>query len=423
VPLGGAGYSGTEYGGLVRVANPSDVELRGVLTRYVANADSLSEPITVPPRGTLEVNLAEGVAGSYVSALVELAGESGSDRVVVEQLAKYPAGDSTQPCANEPSTQWFFADGFTASDSTEDLLLTNPLPDATVVNIRFVTKDGERTPSQLQGFVIQPNSLRVLNIAEQGARGETLVGVEIRAKSGALVAARAQHYLGTGRLGYSIKLGSPDSHTDWWMIAGDYRGKPSEQIEVFNPNDVDATVAVLVFGGPAVKVEPLNVVVPAHRLVIIAMDNLAGLDATTFAMSLSVIEGEGVVVEHVATRQAGENLATTVDLAMPAVMAATEWRIPVAPPSGTTESLLFFNVTALESTVTIKAVGPAGVLPIAGFESLTIAPGVPTYMSLPDGAPLGQLVVKSTNDILVMRVSPQSMGVKGREFIWGFPVR
>ena len=217
VPLGGAGYKGNDHGGVVYVSNPTDTEMTGLVTRYVDGSEPTTSSITVAPRDRVVVDIADGANGNYASALVELTGLAGGGGAVVEQRADYPAGESWQPCANSPSSEWFFADGFTASDSEEDLVLTNPLVDSTVINVRFVTKDGERAPSPLQGFVLPPRSLTVVKIAEQGARGEQLVGVELRAQSGAFVAARAQHYLGTGRLGYTLKLGAPGAQTDWWV--------------------------------------------------------------------------------------------------------------------------------------------------------------------------------------------------------------
>ena len=421
VPLGGKDYVGNEYGGEVSVANPGDTELRGVVTRFSNDGQVLVDDIAIPARDTLLIDVDARATGNYVSALVEIAGSGNTKGVSVEQRALYPAGDSRQGCANSPSKQWFFADGFTASDSKEDLLLTNPLPDSTVVDIRFVTKDGERTPSQLQGYVLPPNSLTVLSIAEQGARGEVLVGVEIRAQSGALVAARAQHYLGTGRLGYSVQLGAADSHTDWWVASGDYRGKPSEQIDIFNPHDSDAQLSILFMGGDEMTVAPMNLIVPAHRVIALSMANIEGLPEKQFAVSISVLDGEGIVIEHVATRQVGENVATTVDAALPQVLASREWHIPTAAPPETPGALILLNISATPATVSIKAIGPAGELPISGLEAITVAPGSPTYVPMPPGAALGQLVAVSDVEVLLLRSHPRTMGVKGRDIVAGFP--
>jgi hypothetical protein len=422
VPLGGKGYDGTDHGGEAVVANPTDEEITGLVTRYVDGATPRTEVITVAPRDKVIVDLDEGADGRYASALIELTGANGVSGAVVEQRADFPAGESHQPCANAPSDAWFFADGFTASDSKEDLVLTNPLVDATVINVRFVTKDGERAPSPLQGFVLPPQSLTVIEIAEQGARGEELVGVEIRAQSGAFVAARAQHYLGTGRLGYTLKLGAPAAHTDWWVVTGNYSGKPAEQIDVFNPGETDALVSVLFSGSDAVTAQPLSLVVPSHRVVSISMANVAGLPESEFVVSLSVLEGDPVVVEHVVTRQLDDNAATSVDLALPSAMASTKWRSAIGADAGRERAILIHNVTGVDATATIASIGPAGRLPAAGLDAIAVPAGRPVYVSIPDGEDLLQYEVSADQPVLVVRLVPRATGVGGRDIVPALPV-
>lgn len=422
VPLGGKGYSGTNYGGRIVVANPTEAEVTGIVTRYVDGAVPVTGVITVPPRDKVVVNVSSGVDGQYVSALVELTGVQGGGGAVVEQTAIFPAGESTQACANSPSNEWYFADGFTASDSEEDLVLTNPLADATVINVRFVTKDGERSPSPLQGYVLPAQSLTILKIAEQGARGEELVGVEMRAQSGAFIAGRAQHYLGTGRLGFSMKLGAPSAYPDWWLATGDYGGKPNEQIDVFNPGDKDATVSVLFSGSADVKVAPLSLVVPAHRVVSLSMANVAGLPESRFAVSLSVLDGGGIVVEHVVTRQVADNAATSVDLAFPSAMASTLWRAGIGIEPGTERALVILNITGVDAQASIASVGPAGRIPAAGLESVDLPAGQPTYVSIPAGVEIPQLEVRATQPVLVARFVPRKKGVGGRDIVPALPV-
>jgi hypothetical protein len=422
VPLGGKGYEGQDYGGEAIVANPTDAELTGLVTRYVDGAAPQATTISVAPRDRVVFDLDDGVDGSYVSALIELTGVNGGGGAVVEQRADFPAGESFQPCANAPSDEWYFADGFTASDSKQDLVLTNPLVDATVVNVRFVTKDGERAPSALQGFVLPPQSLSVIEIASQGARGEELVGVELRAQSGTFVAARAQHYLGTGRLGYTLKLGSPAAHNDWWVVTGNYSGKPTEQIDVFNPGERDSLVSVLFSGSDAVTAAPLSLVVPSHRVVSVSMANVAGLPESEFVVSLSVLEGDPVVVEHVVTRQLKDNAATSVDLALPSPMASPKWRSAIGLGGGAERAILVFNPTGVDATAAVASIGPAGRLPVAGLEQVALPAGRPVYVSLPVGIDLPQFEVTATQPVLVVRFVPRATGVGGRDIVPALPV-
>ena len=422
VPLGGKGYKGADYGGRIVVANPTDAEMTGVVTRFVDGVAPVTGSITVPPRDKVVINAASGVDGQYVSTQVELTGVQGGGGAVVEQTAFFPAGESSQACANSPSNEWFFADGFTASDSEEDLVLTNPLADATVINVRFVTKDGERSPSPLQGYVLPAQSLTVLKIADQGARGEELVGVEMRAQSGAFIAGRAQHYLGTGRLGFSMKLGAPAAYPDWWVVTGDYSGKPTEQIDVFNPGNKDATVSVLFSGSDDVKVAPLSLVVPAHRVINLSMSNIAGLPEGRFVVSLSVLDGDGIVVEHVVTRQVADNAATSVDLAFPAMMASNRWRTGIGIAAETERAVVILNITGVDATASIASTGPAGRIPAAGLEKINLPAGQPTYVAVPAGVEIPQVDIVATQPVLVARLVPRKKGVGGRDIVPALPV-
>ncbi|MFM7095686.1 MAG: hypothetical protein ACKOYL_14220, partial [Actinomycetota bacterium] len=49
VPLGGKGYDGSDHGGEAIVANPTDDELTGIVTRYVDGSTPQTNAITVAP--------------------------------------------------------------------------------------------------------------------------------------------------------------------------------------------------------------------------------------------------------------------------------------------------------------------------------------------------------------------------------------
>ena len=129
-----AGENG--LGGSLQVTNPSDAPIAGRITAYTTDPGvaAVDEPIIVAPRSTSSVDLdALQPTGTFVSALVEIDGGGG----FVEQTAEHPAGNAVSPCANAASSNWWFADGFTVDDSTERLVLTNPYPDAAIVDIRL----------------------------------------------------------------------------------------------------------------------------------------------------------------------------------------------------------------------------------------------------------------------------------------------
>jgi hypothetical protein len=152
------------------------------------------------------------------------------------------------------------------------------------------------------------------------------------------------------------------------------------------------------------------------------MANVAGLPEAEFVASISVLEGDPVVVEHVVTRQLADNAATSVDLGLPAAMASTKWRSAVGVGAGTQRALLIFNVTGLDATASVASVGPAGRLPAAGLESIALPAGRPVYVSIPDGVELSQYEVNATQPVLVVRLVPRVSGVGGRDLVPALPV-
>ncbi|MEY2779410.1 MAG: hypothetical protein RL623_590, partial [Actinomycetota bacterium] len=190
------GNDGTISGAII-ISNPTDSDFNATVTRLGSGVEPVVSAVTVLARSQLSVNVKEGIESPFVSAIVEIIGGAGT----AEQFINHPAGNSIALCANEPSPDWFFADGFTGADSLNHIVLTNPYSDSTVVNVSFVTKDSTREPARLQGFVIPPRSVISLNMADEGARNEPVVAVEVHATAGKLVVGRSQHYLGAGRLG------------------------------------------------------------------------------------------------------------------------------------------------------------------------------------------------------------------------------
>lgn len=211
---GVAAGDGVEAGNVV-VVNPGDEQITATL-RLLSEESTPLERIVVEPRSRLEVDVLRGRTVGVVVPVVELVGPVGT----VEQELFYAAGDVTAQCVSQTSSTWHFADGFTAEGSTHRLVIANPYPESAVVGVVFTTVDGERAPAQLQGMILAPGTARSIPLVEQGARDEKRLAVTVTATSGQVVASRAQHYLGAGRLGYSTTLGVPDTGRQWWFTSG-----------------------------------------------------------------------------------------------------------------------------------------------------------------------------------------------------------
>ena len=139
--------------------------------------------------------------------------------------------------------------------------------------------------------------------------------------------------------------------------------------------------------------------------------SVAGLPEGRFVVSLSVLDGGGIVVEHAVTRQLADNAATSVDLGFPTVMASTRWRTGLAAEAGTERAFALLNITGVDATASIASIGPAGRIPIAGLGSISLPAGVATYVSVPPGVDVPQVDISATQPVLVSRLIPRKKGV------------
>jgi len=415
--------------GAIVVSNPSTRIVTGTITFLSDGQAPLADALSVPALSTILINALPGIGGTFVSAMVEINGGVGS----VEQRITHQGGDSVALCANAPAQDWFFADGFTGADSIEQIVLTNPYSDSTVVDISFVTLESKREPANLQGFVLLPQSVTVLSMADQGARNERVVAVSVRASSGRLIAGRSQHYLGQGRLGYTMSLGASATSDQWWFPDGEKVPGIAEQLVIFNPGDTDRTLSVLFIttGEVSSSIEPATITAPAGRVVTFDTASLPSLPDGRYGILVAVVDSpsdleastaDQIVVEQIINRGEGSLVGTSVVLGMPTTAASTTWVAPSGTTAGLEDSIVVLNTTSDPATVSVQSVGPAGAVAISGLENIVVAQSGLTLISVPNGLPVGQLILRATTPVIVQRLLARGHDLPGRSAVMAIPV-
>ncbi len=404
-------------GGTVIIANPSDAAIAGRITAYTdaAGVAPVTDPFTVEARSTTTIDLgAMQPGGSFASALVEIEDGGG----FVEQQAKHPAGNAVAPCANATSSNWYFADGFTLDGSTETLVITNPYPDDAILNFEFATNQGTRTPSKLQGYPVPGHSIAVITQTSASLpRDEAILAVKVTAKRGRVVAARAQQYLGGGRLGYTLNLGAPALADQYYFADGEVGPGIIERYSIYNGSDREVTVQAVFLGVPLSDefTNDTEIVVPAGEVGTLISSSVAGLPAGRHGVVFSTLEGGTIVVERALTRPAGDFVATSVVLGAPSWFAATRWSMAVGSSLAVENVLVVLNVDGVEGTVTVKALGPGGEVAVPGMEAIAVPAGGVIAIGISDPAALGRpLVVESTTRVFVERLLPRGETLRGR---------
>ncbi len=411
VPASGDGLEGE-----LVLLNTADTAASASVTLLSTDQDPVVTEVEVPPGERTVVDVDDAVAAPYVSAVVE----AFSGRLVVDQRAIHPAGAAVAPCANATSSTWYFADGFTVDGSTMELVLTNPFPDPTVVDISFVSRSGPRAPQAFQGYVLPGRSVVVLPFGTTVARDEPVLAVSIEATSGRFVAGRAQHYLGGGRLGTSMTLGAPSLDDQWWFADGETGEGIVEEYVVYNPTDEDVTADVVFLGvTDGTVIEPVSLNVPAGEVAVLDASGLGTLPDGRHGAVVSTLSTDSIVVERVMTRPAGDSVATSVVLGSQYV--SSVWFVPVGVPFALEQSLQVLNATALDGVVTVSAIEPAGPAPLPGLTDLPLAPSGILTIDLPEEAVDRPLVVTSDVQVVLERLLPRAEELRGRSVSLAVP--
>ena len=417
--------------GEILIANSTETPINGKITFYSTGTKSVSALLVVQPFSQGVFDATGGRRSKFVSTVVELDNPSAA----VEQRIVHPAGDSVALCANKPSDTWFFADGFTGADSIFDVVLTNPYPDATVVDISFVTADGRRDPIALKGVVLEPESVYSLSMGDQGARNEAVLAVAIRASTGRFVAGKMQHFLGRGRLGYTSSLGAPATSRQWWFADGQKDLDIDEQLVVFNPTDKDKSVSVTFLTGVGEEMfrEPLVLTIPAGRVTILATSSLPAITDGRYGILVTSInddfiaatsgeDREFVVVEHVVSRKVGKKTGTTVTFGVPSGSPSKIWTIAggLATSGG---QFIVANTTSIDAVLKVSSVGPAGVVALDGLENLGLGSSAVLAIKIPAAAANLQLIVESDVEVVVQRELNRGHGLVGHSSVSALPYR
>ena len=430
--------AGTMVGatGSFTIANTSESEFSTRVTLFPVGKDPVVSTIVVPARARKVINPAETAPSTMAAALIEMSGSVGA----VEQTAISQEGVSVTACVLEPSPNWYLADGATRSDSSMSLTLFNPSPSDAVVDLAFADEENARVTKKFEGRVVPARSLVVLDISQVILRKERL-SVAATVRSGSLVMGRFQVFRGDNgsRRGLVVGAAAPALSTDWRFAAGQKGdGGPgtlpaSTRVVVHNPGTSDATVFVTSFpatpdpiatpsaegtppvSGPAAP-DPIRVVVAARQSA--TVDLSADPLVPVGLFSVVVTSDEPIVVERALDRiQNNVNVAT---LQMGSPLAAGEWHLAAGAPEGMQATLQVVNATGLPGKVTIKALGPAGLVAVPGWESVALAEGALIRFDLGEkNVSSESIVVTSTVDVVVERVI---RGANGWSSALGLPV-
>lgn len=409
-----------EYGGEVVLTNTTDTTSLGTVTVFSIDQEPLAIAVDVQPRSQTVVDLDEALTASYVSAMVEV----DRSEISVEQISRHPAGDVVSTCTATTSDSWFVADGFTAEGSDMRVLVTNPYSTAAIVDVEISTGAGPRTPDQLQGYVVPPRSLRVLNMEDAGFRDEPVVAVNVRATTGRIVVAKDQHYLGGGRLGHVTSLASPAVSDEWWFADGRLGDGVTERLVIFNPteNDVEADVVVLGVRALETDYEAASLTVPSREVVTFDVAGIPAIGEGSHALLVTALAGPSLVVERVITEPAGQSVVTSTMLGLQGEALTSEWFASLTTSDGDGTAFVILNVSPDPTTIDVSSFGPGGPEPIAELTGVALEANERREISL--GGVAGRPIsIVASDAIVVERLLERNESGIGRLHTLALPVK
>jgi hypothetical protein len=406
-------------GGDIVITNPGPSPVRGRVTVYSTSSAPVELPVQIDSRDTASFALDKASSGDYLSALVEIDGGLG----YVEQRSRHPAGQSTIPCSNAPSSDWYLADGLTL-DAGYDLVVTNPFPDYTNVTVTAITADGARTPAKLQNQTIAGQSVMKIDVEQYGLQNEQLVAFEVHSQPERVIVGRAQNYTGgLNRNGYSMTLGAPSTDTHWIFVDGEKGTGIGESITLLNPSASPASVSVQVFTSQAGGTSFNNTQQYDVGEGAVLKIDVNGIDGMPPGRHTVIVDSGtvGIVAEQVITR-GGATVVTEGSR-----VTSRRWWIPTPLRAAATGALVVSNQTGTSGTVSVKALGPGGLIPLAGLQNIALPAsnnflGGTIDLDLAEAEAVGlPLVVDSTVDVVVLRRLPRGGSLKGRTAALALP--
>jgi hypothetical protein len=405
---------GTVNGGradeAVLVTNVGPRRIDAVVTAMTGPDDEPSTTRLTVERGVTErVELASITSAAEPGVVVEAIGGP----AVVEHELRGSGVLAVLPCARHASTRWYFADGTSVKGARQRLVLFDPFGADAIVDVRFLTDTGSVEPDTMQALVV-PRRSRISIAVDELLPRQQLVGIDVHARVGRVVAERSEAFDGTAstdaapRKGLAVSLGATKPSRQWQLPLDVAAANVQYQVGVANFGRRATQVEVATTpldGAPSVQ----RVSVPARGIV--AVDAGAAVPPSTayvVTVHTRTASGEGtappVVAEAMLSWLPGGGV-TGVDTDVGPPLSARRWVVSTLLATGARDgAVTIVNLgtrTVRARVSTVGASGRAGRL----LTERTIAPGSWASVTAGDESlgPLDAVMVTADRPVAVTR--------------------
>jgi len=193
--------------------------------------------------------------------------------------------------AGRASSEWFFAEGYTAESFDTWLLVLNPGNEAASLAVSFLEPDGTVTEAH---YSMPPLSRLTVHVDDIPGLEATEVSMHLRSDR-PVAAERAMYFDYHGRLDGHDSLGSDAAYREWFFAEGYTAEGFDEYICLLNPGTEEAGVDMefLTEAGGSI---PWHLVVPPLSRSTVRVDDIPGLE--TCASSAHIVSDVPVVAER-----------------------------------------------------------------------------------------------------------------------------
>lgn len=394
------------------VTNTTDALRTATVTAFADTGETASTTIELPAQSRTPVRASDVLGGAWVSLLIEVDGGG----VAVDHNLTGPFGGTGGPCASGASGAWYFPATTTLFGVRSLVALFNPYAERAVLDIVAETDEGRREPGEYAGLVVEPRSVRVIDIAGVLTVRDQL-SLSITARAGLVVAEQLEVVTGEAELptSLSVSLGAPAAQPAWYFPLGAPVGDAVRQrFVVFNPSDTPAEVDVqLLSSDPeAGFVEPFAVSVRPGQYAVVDLNEDERVPAGVALGAYVETRNEVPIVAARVVRSTSDSAAATAagvggpgaSTSVGVPLVATGWVVPVGATNVSGARLGVTNLGLRDTEVTITVLRDGSATAIAD-SPIALAAGRRIEVDLGEIADAGtvSVLVTSTQPVAVER--------------------
>ncbi len=286
------GYTGGGFDTWVLIQNPNAAPADVKVTFMRREGAQVERAYTVGANSRFTICVDDILPDAEVSTKVESTNEVG----IIAERAMYfdyngKDGGHDSMGVMSPSQTWYLAEGYTAGDSDEWILIQNPNPTAANIGITYFTKGGA---PQYHGYAVPANSRYTIRVDDIPGMSAVEISAAIQSDQ-PVIAERAMYFDFNGRDGGHDAAGATSLSKTWYLAEGYTGGDFDEWILIQNPNSSEAHLNVkysVKGGGPLYY----SYTVPANQRYSIHVDEVPNLGAAE--VSAKIESDQPVVAER-----------------------------------------------------------------------------------------------------------------------------